>query len=133
MRQEQLFLIYFFAVAGGALFEALVFYLHRRITKKVYKTYRFSMARFLGLLSFPLLASLAIVLMTGFQLLTVFLVFAVVGTVLEWIFGFCYLQVVGQRLWTYHRFPISGHTSLLSVPFWGIAGIMFWLLVRAFG
>lgn len=133
MASEQLFLIYFFAVSGGALLEALLFYAHKKVTGKLHKTYHFSLARFLGLLFFPLLATGTMLWFTGGQLVMVFLVFSVVGTVLEWTLGFCYQQIVGQRLWTYHRFPISGHTSLLSIPFWGIAGVMFWLLVRVFG
>jgi len=69
---------------------------------------------------------------TGSQLLLVCLSFALVGTFLEWLIGFFYHKIVGQKLWTYHRYSLSGYTSLLSIPLWGLAGALFWLLAKIF-
>jgi len=62
----------------------------------------------------------------------VFLIFAGVGTALEWLVGFSFHMVMGQRLWTYYKYNINTYTSLLSIPLWGIAGVFFYLLVKYF-
>jgi uncharacterized membrane protein len=60
----------------------------------------------------------------------VFLFFAVIGTFMEWLIGFAYENVVGKILWTYDKFNINGYTSYLSIPLWGIAGVVFWLIAN---
>jgi len=68
----------------------------------------------------------------GYSPLFVFALFAFWGTLLEGLVGFSYHMIVGQRLWTYHRYGIYGYTSLLSVPIWGLLGILMWFLARVF-
>ena len=97
------------------------------------KYHRFSIVKYLYLLLFPLAATIILINLHGVSLLKVFVIFAIVGTLLEWLLGFGYHKIVGQRLWIYHRLTITGYTSLLSTPIWGMAGIMFWLLVQSLG
>lgn len=95
------------------------------------KYHHFSIIKYLYLLLFPLIATVIIINFHGISLLKVFVIFAVVGTFLEWLIGLAYHKIVGQRLWTYHRFGLSGYTSLLSIPIWGLGGILFYLLAKA--
>lgn len=69
---------------------------------------------------------------SGLSVLQVYLVFALVGTFLEWIIGFMYRQIVGEKLWSYHRYAIAEYTSFLSIPIWGLAGVLFWVLAQMF-
>ena len=68
----------------------------------------------------------------GLNALRIFLLFALLGPLGEWCIGFAYQAIVGQKLWTYHRFSINGNTSLLAIPFWGFAGVLFYYLSRIF-
>ncbi len=82
-------------------------------------------------LLFPLLAFLLVTYTFGYSPIKVFLIFALAGTALEWSIGFSYHRIVGQRLWTYHRDSLSGYTSFLGTPVWGLLGILTWLLAKA--
>lgn len=119
-------------VIGGVLLEVLISQGYYVLTKKHYKKYHYSLGRYLFLLLFPLLATTYILTTTGVKLLNIFLVFALIGTFLEWMVGFSFHMVVGHRLWTYYRYNITTYTSLLSIPLWGLAGVLFWLLARVF-
>lgn len=128
--QEQA-IIFFLLVVGGVLLEIILSQAHYYLTKKQYKKYHYTFGRYLFLLFFPILATIYMVGNGGTTLISVFLVFAIVGTLLEWLVGFSYHMVVGQRLWKYYRYSISTYTSLLLIPFWGLAGVLFYLIVKA--
>ncbi len=125
-------IIFLLLIIGGFLFESFVFQLHFLTTGKNYKKYHYSLSRFIYYLIVPITATIFVVSQAGFYLLNIFLIFSLVGTILEWLAGFAYHMVVGQRLWTYHRYTLGGYTSLFSVPLWGVGGILFWLLVQIF-
>lgn len=78
----------------------------------------------------PLTACGLVVVMRGYKLLVLFLIFAVIGTALEWLAGFVYQRVIGKRLWTYHRYRIGPYTSWQSAPMWGMGAVLFWLVVK---
>ena len=126
------FFIFLLLVVGGVIFEKLAQIAYFKITNKKFKEHHFSFSRYIYLLIFPLLATFIMIQRTGSQLLLVCLSFALVGTFLEWLIGFFYHKIVGQKLWTYHRYSLSGYTSLLSIPLWGLAGALFWLLAKIF-
>jgi hypothetical protein len=119
-------------VIGGVFLESLIMKLHFYITKKHYKEHHYAFGKYVFFLSFPLLALLVIFYLTGQTTINVFLIFSFFGTILEWCIGYAYYQVVGQRLWTYHRYSIGSFTSFLSIPVWGLGGVMFWLLAKVF-
>lgn len=132
MRTEHVNLIIFLAmVAGGVQLEGSFAGLHDRFSKLRYKRNRFRLGRYFFLLAFPLLATLFALYAQGVSAAYAFLLFAVAGTALEWLVGSAFHRVVGQRLWTYHRYSMGGYTSWLSVPLWGMAGVPFLLLVKA--
>ena len=127
-------LLLFLSMAiGGVLLEIIVMKAHYLISKSHYKEHHFTYRKYIFFLSFPLIAALVIVQREGLSVINVFITFAVLGTFLEWFIGYGYHKILGQRLWTYHRYGLTKYTSLLSIPIWGLAGILFWLLVKAFG
>lgn len=126
------FLLFLFMVVGGVVLEELAQVLYFSLTKKKFKEHHFRFSRYFYLLMFPILATIVMVQRNSAVLLPVFLTFAITGTFIEWLIGFFYHRIVGQKLWTYHRYSLTGYTSLLSIPIWGLAGVLFWLLAKIF-
>ena len=48
----------------------------------------------------------------------------------EYIFGFLFHKTLGQKLWVYRKGAVDGYTSLLAIPFWGMAGIIFLAIAK---
>lgn len=125
------FLLFVCMVLGGLLLELLARRMHYSLTKIHYKEHHFTWGKYLFFFSFPLVSLLILWSRAGWSFLQVFIIFALVGTFLEWIIGFSYYQIVGVRLWSYHKYAITKYTSFLSIPLWGLAGVIFWLLAKA--
>lgn len=128
-----IFLIFFIMVLGGVILEDIIMKIHYRLTKKHYKEHHFTFGKYLFLLLGPLMGTGLLISQGNLVLINVFLTFSIVGTFIEYAIGFFYHGIIGQRLWTYHRYPIGNrYTSFLSIPFWGLGGILFWLLAKVF-
>src|SRR3989344_5279347 len=108
--------IFLLIFVGGVFLEISASKLHHFITKTHYKEHHFTFGKYLFLLLFPTIASLLILNREGWSLIRVFIAFAVLGTALEWFVDFGYHKIIGQRLWTYHRYSIGKYTSFLSMP-----------------
>lgn len=123
--------LFIILIIFGELFNLVLLKCYYLVFGKHLREHHFTISHYIYFLLFPLLASVIMIFIHGLSVLYAFLIFASIGTILEWLIGFSYHQFVGQRLWTYHRFSLSGYTSLLSIPIWGMAGILFWLLAKA--
>ena len=133
MGQGYIFFVYLLALVIGLLFEISLTKLHHHLSKRGYTEHRFSIGKYFFLLSFPFVATVSVVPFAGWKFVAILISFSVVGAFLEWLTGWSYHQVVGQKLWTYHRYPIGGgYTSVLTLPLWGLAGGFFWLLAMLF-
>lgn len=122
--------IFLILTIGGLIIESVFSQFHYFVYKKNFKEYHFKFSRYLFYLLFPILAIIFSFIYTGSTAIYIFIVFSLIGTALEWLAGFAYHMIVGQRLWTYHRFSIGGYTSFLSLPLWGLGGVFFWLLQK---
>ena len=58
---------------------------------------------------------------------------ALVGFSLEYLLGLAYHQTLNERMWTYTHFDVHGYTSFLTLPFWGLGGVIFWMLSKIVG
>lgn len=126
-------IIFLLLIVFGFVAESLYFQNGILAKNKKLKTYHFNTGRYIYYLITPVTAlTFAFIATSSIKLLYVFFVFSLLGTFLEWLAGFAYHMIVGQKLWTYHRYSIGGYTSLLSMPLWGIGGVLFWLLVQIF-
>lgn len=132
MSIPEIALLYLLMVIAGLSLETIAVRAHYYLTKTHYKEHHFTFGKYILVLIMPLMASFYVIGKVP-HLLNVFIVFAFVGPFLEWLLGFSYYKIVGQRLWTYHRYSITHYTSFLTIPFWGLAGVLFWLLSQLFG
>ena len=97
------------------------------------KTKRFKWTEYGAILAGPVLSIIILAVLIDIKILTLFLVSASVGFLLEYIVGLTYHKTLNKRLWRYERLSIDGYSSLLSVPIWGIAGVIFWFLGKMVG
>jgi uncharacterized membrane protein len=70
----------------------------------------------------------------GYKLLYIFISFMLLGAMGEFCLGYLYHKIFKRKLWEYKTFKLGkeGYTSYLSIPFWGMAGIMFWAVSLLF-
>ena len=101
-------------------------YLYGRKTKK------FKWSEYTAVVVFPLIF---ILYMSYHQpiIILFFVISAVSGFFLEYILGLTFHKTLNRRLWTYTRFHLHGYTSYLSIPVWGLAGVLFWQLSKLLG
>jgi len=92
----------------------------------------FSFFRYILFIILPIIGFFILVIQGNLSLIKVFVVFAFIGTFIEWLIGYSYQSILRKNLWTYHRLSIQGHTSFLSIPLWGLSGVLFWLLAKLF-
>lgn len=88
----------------------------------------FKFSRYLFLLSIPFVGVFVFTYILGFSIIKWFIIFALVGTILEYCIGYSYYKVVGKNLWTYNKYSINGHTSYLAIPLWGLGGVLLYLM-----
>ncbi len=115
-------------IIGGFVIESFMSQVHYFLFRKHIKEYHYRLGRYLFYLMFPLMAIIFSYFFAGTKVVFIFFAFSLLGTFLEWLAGFSYHMVVGQRLWTYHRYSFGGYTSLFSAPLWGLAGVLSWFL-----
>lgn len=125
-------IVFIVMLALGVLLEDVIMKIFTILSKRKVRSVHFSFARYIFLMLTPTLTIILFSITQKINLPLVFITFSLAGTILEWLVGFSYHQIVGQRLWTYHRFALQGYTSLLSIPLWGLGGVLFWLLAKAF-
>jgi len=129
MRMEQGLVIFLFLIIIGVIFEGITSQWYYKHKKKSFRK-QFHLIRYMYLLLFPIIGILVSLFLGGQTAFKTFIIFALLGPLLEWCIGFSYQNIVGQKLWTYHRYAIAGNTSLLAIPFWGLAGVLFYYLAR---
>ena len=126
------FLIFFALFVTGLSSEVLFSKLYYKLTHNPYKNHHYSFGKYLYFLILPILIILYFTKGSNLNFFAVFVGFALLGTLSEWLIGFFYHKIVGQRLWTYHRYSITSYTSFLSIPIWGFSGLIFYLFIQIF-
>ena len=117
-----------FLFVFGCLVSWYLAYLYGRSTKE------FRWREYIALITVPVVGSLAFALYFGVQIIYFFLLSCVLGLIFEYLFWLAYHKTLNRRLWTYGRFSIKGrYTSFLSLPMWGVAGVIFFLVSKSSG
>jgi len=93
-------------------------------------TIRFYWREYIAIIFLPILCVVYLVIFIDWRILNLFLLSALVGFMLEYIIGLTYHKTLNRRLWKYKRLSVGGYTSLLTLPIWGVAGIIFWMLAK---
>ena len=97
------------------------------------KTLLFRWSEYLAIIFLPIASIIFLALYIDLKILNLYIISALAGFFLEYIIGLTYYKTLNRRLYKYKRFSIGGHTSLLSIPLWGIAGVLFWLFGKMIG
>lgn len=115
--------IYFYSVI--IIFVGFIFaYWYGRKTKEWKWSEYFFMA------TAPFAGMILLTYFEGIEILIFFLLSSFIGFIAEYTLGLLCEKTLGRRLWVYKKLNLGGHTSLLSLPFWGGAGIIFLSLVK---
>lgn len=99
-------------------------YLYGRKTKK------FRWSEYIAIIILPVLCVAYLSIFVDVRILNLFLISSFVGFFFEYIFGLTYEKTLNRKLWVYQRLSVGGYTSLLSIPLWGIGGVIFWLISK---
>lgn len=118
-------------IVFGVGIEVILSKIHFRLHGQ-HQVVHFKLSRYLFLLSVPLIAITLMSYLVGLSIWKFFLIFMILGTVLEYWIGYSYKIIVGQRLWTYNKYSFHGYTSWLAIPLWGWCGVLVYLLVNSF-
>lgn len=97
------------------------------------RTRAFRWREYVALVSAPIVCCLALYFVYGIEIIYLFVASMFVGFALEYSIGLAYHKVLNKRLWTYDRLSVGGYTSLLSIPMWGIGGVIFFMLAKTVG
>lgn len=98
-----------------------------------HKTKNFRWSEYFAIIIWPVVCIFALAYIYGPQVLSLFIFSSFLGFFFEYIIGLTYEKTLNKRLWEYKKFSVGGHTSLLSIPMWGIAGVIFWFLSKMVG
>lgn len=68
--------------------------------------------------------------MTILRVAALYVLFCIIGTILEWSYGHLWSLVGGTAPWLYPNSPL-GYTSLEVIPLWGFGGLICVSVYRA--
>jgi uncharacterized membrane protein len=104
-------------------------YLYGRNTKE------FHWSEYIALLAALTLIVFLKAYLIDIKILYLYLLSAIVGFILEYSLGLAYHKTLNRKLWVYdsHAYSLSGYTSWLTLPMWGIAGVIFWTVGKIVG
>ena len=70
----------------------------------------------------------------GWNIFTTFVLFAIVATIAEYLFGKSCQSTISKKLWTYVYLPYDyGHFSPITIILFGFGGFYFLIFARLFG
>lgn len=78
----------------------------------------------------PILGTIVLSYYEGWQILLFFLVCMIIGFILEIRLNQNFEKILGEKFYIYKKITYKGYSSLLSLPFWGAAGIVFLIIAK---
>ncbi len=97
------------------------------------KTTKFRWSEYFAIITIPIIFIVFLIAYYDLAILKMFVASAIIGFIAEGFIGFIYDKTLNKRLWTYNRLSVKGYTSYLSIPLWGIAGVVFWFISKLVG
>jgi uncharacterized membrane protein len=98
-----------------------------------YKTKKFRWREYIAIIILPVASVFSLALLYGDKIISLYVLSCAIGFFLEYVIGLTYEKTLNKKLWVYKRLSVRGYTSLLSVPIWGVAGVVFWFLSKMVG
>ena len=100
----------------------------------LYKTRRhFSPLRCFLFYVTPIIGIIGLTQFFGMSIVYFYVLSCLAGFGFELLAGWSWKKATGEYLWQYDRHSVRNHTSFLSLPGWGIAGVMFYILAYLLG
>lgn len=119
-------------IGGGV--ELFISFLHHILFQKPVKTHHsFSLMKKVSLFSLPVWGFIALVVNQSHAYATLFVSAALVGPLIELLFGKTVHRLFGIKLWTYQYGAIGRYTSIYAIPYWGGTALLFALLAKLAG
>lgn len=110
-----------------SLFGFFLAYLYGRETKD------FKWSEYVAMIIIPVSFVVFLSFYYDRNIMKMFLYSAITGFLVEGVLGFVYHKVLNKRLWEYSKLSVLGYTSLLSIPLWGVGGVVFWFIGKFAG
>ncbi len=110
-----------------SLFGFFLAYLYGRETKE------FRWSEYIAMIIVPVCFVVFLSFYYDRNILKMFFYSSCVGFLAEGLLGFVYHKVLNKKLWEYSKFDVMGYTSLLSIPLWGVGGVVFWFISKFAG
>lgn len=98
-----------------------------------HKVKRFRWSEYIALLILPTLFVFISAYYIDRKILIFFILSSAAGFFMEYMIGLAFHKTLNRKLWRYERLSVGEYTSLLSIPVWGIAGVMFYFLSKIIG
>jgi hypothetical protein len=129
------FWIFWLGFSTGAICEYGFAILLDILEKKPLKiSHKYTIGKKVSLLSLPIWGLIALFFFHGAApYVRMFIYASVVGTILEGLMGAAIHKIFGIRIWTYHYGKIGNFTSIYSLPYWGVAGVLFAAIGKMLG
>ena len=97
------------------------------------RTKKFLWREYWVMVSAPILGTIGLTYFFGWTPIKMFILGVIILPALEWSTGHTYHKIIGSRLWFYTRYPLpGGYTSYLTLPIWGSAMVLLWLISKHF-
>jgi hypothetical protein len=88
---------------------------------------------YIAMIILPIISIFIFAYFINIKIISFFLISSFLGFIWEYLVGLMYHRTFNERLWKYDRLNIHGYTSLLTIPLWGIAGVVCWFLSKMVG
>lgn len=123
------FKIFLIVILAGFVLE-FIFY---RVVNKFFKNpvrihHRFVVAEQISFISIPIWGLVALIIKSNTNYLGLFIYSALVGTCAEYLVGRFAASVFRHKVYSYSYAKLGSYTSYFSIPFWGGAGVLFYLI-----
>jgi hypothetical protein len=118
---------------GGILEYLFAFVLDIILHKPLRINKRFTLGKKVSFFSLPIWGILFIVFLHSQIYALIFLSSAVLGTILEAGMGRMTSRIYGAKIWVYKHGALGDYTSIYSIPYWGVAGVIFAALGKTLG
>lgn len=129
--------VFFLSLVLGCLLELAYAFFHEKFLGKPFRiNHRLTLGKKISVLSLPFWGILGLIITQQGDLInyiTLFLISAILGTLLEYGLGKFMLEAFGIRFWTYKYGSIGKFTSIYSIPYWGAVGFFFGFLMKLIG
>lgn len=110
--------------------DLLGFYLAYLYGRKI-KQFRWS--EYIAIILWPVIGVIVFAYLIDVKILSLFVISSFAGFLLEYLLGLTYHKTLNKKLWEYNRLSVGGYTSLLTIPIWGVVGVVFWFLSKIVG